>query len=229
MIERSPEEIRTENVKRMGDGLGSQFSALWQELCNIHVEWQEYVVLFGTSRERIELLNKSAPAFFHMIQERFWDATLLSISRFTDPSVMARRTNLTVTSLPALISDTELKAKVQHLVDVAKEKTSFCREWRNRRIAHNDLQLALDATAAPLPEASRHLVNEALKSLSAILGEIEAYYEKGYSTDYTDIVIMNGAEDLLYILHEGVTAQSERTRRIMEDRYTSDDLKDVSL
>lgn len=229
MIERSPEEIRADNVQRMGDSLGSQFSALWQELSNIHVEWQEYVVLFGTSPERIELLNKAAPAFFHMIQERFWDVTLLSISRFTDPSMMAGRANLTVTSLPALISDTELKAKVQSLVDIAKEKTAFCRKLRNRRIAHNDLQLALDATAASLPEASRHLVNEALKSLSAILGEIEAYYEKGYRTDYTDIVVMSGAEDLLYVLHEGVTARSERTRRIMEGRHTSDDLKHVSL
>jgi hypothetical protein len=66
------------------------------------------VVLFGTKPERIDLLNKAAPALFHMIQERLWDTTLLNIVRLTDPPMSAGRSNLTVTRLPSLITEKEL-------------------------------------------------------------------------------------------------------------------------
>jgi hypothetical protein len=220
MVEHSPEEIRATNIERMGEALGNQFSALWQELAQVHVEWQEYVILFGTKPERIDILNNAAPSFFHMIQERFWDVILLNISRFTDPPKSAGRCNLTITSLPSLIFDTELKAKVHDLVMIAKEKASFCREWRNRRIAHNDLALALNESAEPLAEASRLLVSEALSALTNVMGEIESYYHSGYRTDYGDIITMNGAEDLLYVLNDGLAAKSERRKRINDGNYT---------
>lgn len=186
-------------------------------------------MLFGTKPERIDILNKAAPSFFHMIQERLWDVTLLNIARLTDPPKSAGKSNLTITNFPTLISDPALAAKIQGLIEAAQERARFCRDWRNRRIAHNDLALALNEAAEPLSESSRLLVNEALAALTNVMGEIEAHYDGGYRTDYLDIVITNGAEDLLYVLHDGVAAKSERIKRIVEGRYRPDDLNRVDL
>ena len=46
--------------------------------------------------------------------------------------------------------------------------TEFCRDWRNRHIAHRDLQLALKQGAEPLKPASRSKVREALEALKRL-------------------------------------------------------------
>jgi hypothetical protein len=87
----------------MGDELGAQYSALWQEVALLYRNWLQYVELFGTKRSRIELLNASAPYFFHMLQEDLWGATLLHIARLTDKSSTRGKKNLTIRNFPDLI------------------------------------------------------------------------------------------------------------------------------
>jgi hypothetical protein len=214
----------------MGQALGEQFSALWQELARIHVEWQEYVVLFGTNPKRIDLLNKAAPNFFHMIQERLWDVTLLNIARLTDAPSSSGRLNLTTTRLPALIPDKALNTTVTDLVATAKIKSAFCRDWRNRRIAHNDLALTLNSeVTSPLAEASRQQVNDALGALADVMGEVEAYFDHGYRTEYRNIIITDGAEDLLYIIDDGVQSKLERIKRAEQGNFAANDIRRTSL
>ena len=55
-----------------------------QEAAFLHLKWNEYVVLFGTGPERVDLLNRAAPGFFHLVQDSWWDDLLLHISRMTD-------------------------------------------------------------------------------------------------------------------------------------------------
>ena len=52
------EEMKKSNIEKMGEPLGNQYSALWQEVVLLYVNWGEYVELFGTKAQRIELLNK---------------------------------------------------------------------------------------------------------------------------------------------------------------------------
>ncbi len=145
MVSQTPGEAKATNIAEMGEPLGELYSALWQAIATVHIYWKEYVELFGSKPERIDLLNRAAPAFFHMLQEELWELSLLGISRLTDPPKTGRagRQNLTIQALPALISDAALKAQVTQLVADAVMETAFCRDWRNRRIAHNDLLLAL--------------------------------------------------------------------------------------
>jgi hypothetical protein len=48
----------------MGDALGSQFDVLWQEVSRLHIKRAEYVELFGSKPNRVDLLNRAASAFF---------------------------------------------------------------------------------------------------------------------------------------------------------------------
>jgi hypothetical protein len=52
------------------------------------------------------------------------------------------------------------------LVETAESKSKFCRDWRNRHIAHRDLDLAMNKSAKELETASISLVDEALASIA---------------------------------------------------------------
>jgi hypothetical protein len=65
VAEETFEEVKKRNIDKMGEKLGTQFSALWNELSILYFYWEEYNELFGTKPSRIELMNQAAPAFFH--------------------------------------------------------------------------------------------------------------------------------------------------------------------
>ena len=64
MTTQNASEAKAENIAKMGQELGEQFSALWQELAGLHSRWGEFVELYGSKKSRIELINHTAPAFF---------------------------------------------------------------------------------------------------------------------------------------------------------------------
>jgi hypothetical protein len=59
ITETTPDEARTLYIEKMGEQLGAQFHALWQEVALLHLRWAEFVELFGTKRSRVDLLNHS--------------------------------------------------------------------------------------------------------------------------------------------------------------------------
>jgi hypothetical protein len=220
------DEAKAANVAVMGEPLGALYSALWQSVALVHVYWKEYVELFGSKPERIDLLNRAAPAFFHMLQDELWELALLRISRLTDPPKTGRagRQNLSIQALPALISDATLKARVTQLVADAVAETAFCRDWRNRRIAHSDLLLALDQPTTPLADASRLNVKTALLSLTAVLNAVAGHYMDSESRFDLGGRI-NGAVSLLYVLNEGVKVGEAREKRLEEGKPIPEDFR----
>lgn len=48
----------------MGPALGSRFHVLWEDTVRLYEYWDEYVALYGTSKERVDLLNQTAQSFF---------------------------------------------------------------------------------------------------------------------------------------------------------------------
>src|SRR5690606_8838309 len=90
---------------------------------------------------------------------------------------------LTICRLPLLIQDCELRQRVEGLTQIARDKTKFARDWRNRHIAHRDLKLALEEPAEPLEPASRKSVNQALEAIAEVLNAIaesKLNHEVGY-------------------------------------------------
>lgn len=168
-------EAKAKNIGGMGEALGSLYSELWQSVAIIHFYWSEYVVPFGTNPERIGILNRAAPFFFRMLQDELWENSVLHLARLTDPAKSAGRkdrANLTIQALPELIADPALRDEVRRLIDNAMLQTEFCRDWRNRRIAHRDLKLALQQPTKPLANGSRAQMKSALVAIAAVLNAI---------------------------------------------------------
>jgi hypothetical protein len=211
----SAEEAKAKHIEIMGLSLGSQYSALWQEVARLHMDWSEYVELFAAKSTRIDLINRAAGTFFRLIQDRFWEGTLLHIARLTDPSKSfggKGKHNLTIQNLPALIDDTAFKASVAELVAIAVKAADFCRDWRNRLIAHRDLTLAIDQTAVPLAAASKKHVDDALKAIANVLNALDAHYMDS-ETAYGSSRPLHGAVSLLYVIDDGLRAEEARRIR----------------
>lgn len=209
----------------MGEPLGSVYSALWQAVVTIHAYWGEYVVIFGTKPERIELINRAAPAFFRMLQDELWESCLLHLARLTDPATSQGRkdrANLTIQALPELITDVGLRDKITKLIDDAVMQTGFCRDLRNRQIAHSDLMLALGRPTTPLAGGSRLQVKAALEALAKVLNAIASHYFEAET--YFEVEGMDGgAISLLYVLNDGLIAREAKRRRLKEGKHSEDD------
>jgi hypothetical protein len=216
------EQAKKGYIEKMGEPLGVQFHELRQEVIYLYRKWMEYVTLFGTKPSRLELLNKTAPTFFRTLQDSGWDDTLLHIARLTDPSEMGKFKNLTLQNLPGLITDAKLKQKIGPLVKKILEQSEFCREWRNKLVAHRDLDAAINGTADQISGGSRDQVNAVLKTMAELLNAIELHFKEA-TTAYDFDSSYQGAKNLLLFLDDGIKRHDERRARIRNRQGTPED------
>jgi hypothetical protein len=219
----SPDEVRADHLNKLDAKLGAVFHALNNEVAWLHVKWEEYHELFGTSPQRIDILNKAAGLFSRIIQEALWESVLLELTRLTDPIEIRGRSNLTIAQLPELCDEPALRSKVSELVATALNATKFARDWRNRHIGHRDLKLAVDNAAKPLEPASRAQVSNAVKAIHAVLNHIS---EQVLGTTLLDRVITpaTGAVSLLYVLRDGLEDDEARSERILSGKFDAEDI-----
>ena len=226
--EMTEDELKDERVQSMGPDLGPVFHALWNEVAWLHEKWQEYCELFGTRASRIELMNEAAPMFFRIVQDSLFEDILIHITRLTDPPKSCGKENLTICRIPSLLSDQQARANVKELIDVASQKAAFCRDWRNRHIAHTDLDLALKEGAKPLEAASRQEVKKALEAISNVLNSIETHYT-GKETCFGGDTRPGGAVGLIGVIDAGLRAEKERNERMEAGEYRPEDFQHRDL
>ncbi|HEL5053510.1 TPA: hypothetical protein UOA92_001286 [Stenotrophomonas maltophilia] len=201
MVTRSMDEVRSEYISSMGQELGASFYELCRKLVELHVLWQQYRQLFGGDPDTVHLLNRTSGLFFKIVQDELWDSVLLGVSRMTDPPTTGKKKNLTIQSLPPLISDTALRGEVQNLCDKALVAAEFAREHRNKRIAHQDHDYLRNRSSDPLSGISRKLIEEMLAALRDVLNRLELHFRDS-TVIYEDFVDESGARLLVHKLRK---------------------------
>ncbi len=226
--ERTAVQAKADHVAKMGEEIGTIYSALWQEIAWINKKWAQYVELFGTSPERIELLNRAAASIIRTVQDTLWEDVLLHLARLTDPQKSMGKANLSVRHLAALLASSPINTQVEPLAAAALAACEFARDWRNRRLAHRDLDLALGKNVEPLAPASRAAVKAALAALEELLNAVSLHY-----LDSTTLFTLDpGGEDavsLLYLLRDGLQYRDDRLARIKRGEHKPDDFKHETL
>lgn len=215
---------KKEYIVCMGEPLGKLFYALNQEVEWLYMKWNEYIALYGTKPSRIDLLNKVAPLFFRVVQDSLFEGTLLHITKLTDPPKSAGKENLTIQRIPPLVSDQRLFGVLKSKIEVAVQKSEFCRDWRNCLIAHQDLKLAIEEGINPLQPANREMVQKALDSIADVLNALTYHYKESeirFGFAHGD----GGGESLLYVIDDGLRAEEERRKRIKNGNFCEEDFQ----
>jgi hypothetical protein len=123
------------------------------------------------------------------------------------------------------VVDGTLKDRLAELLKVVDDKSAFCRDWRNRRFSHHDLDLAINEKAKPLEQASREQITAALTSIADVLNAIERHYFNG-GTIFDAVNMPNGAVTLLYLLGDGLKEKAARAERIKAGNVGPEDMQE---
>lgn len=223
-IGRTREQIKSDYIECMGEELGLVFNFLDQDLIWLYTKFHEFVNLFGKGKERVDTLNYSASFFFYMIQKSLWEDILLNIGRITDRQTTSGRKNVTIQRLPSLIGHNEFKGQIKDLVDEVLDLSQFSRDRRNRSIAHNDFELAINQRAKPIESTSLLQVRNFLNRCAELLNLISYHYLN--STTVYDFDNPPGAvESLLYYLNLGKRLEEEREKRMRNGAATNEDFE----
>ena len=225
MTSLSAEQVLARNTEAMGAELGPVFTALTNELVWLHMRWANYLALFGASPSRVELVNRAAGTFFHIIQVVMWNDLLLGVARVTDPPRTGGRDNLTVQRLPALVTGTPIDGAIRTQLDAVLTGADFARDWRNRHLAHRDLARAIAGKEAePLASASVAAVRECLSLIAALLNIIDNHYLE--STMFYDMDYAPGdAQSLLGVLRHGLDAKDAYLERLRAGLATHEEME----
>ncbi len=211
-------------VPAMSAALRETFEALQNDVLWLHSKWKLYCQLFGDPAT-VGILNEAAGFFAYAVQETLWHDVVLHLARLIDPKESFGNENLSLARLVALLDDSSLEAKVAGLLETVKDKCSFVKPWRHKRLAHRDLDHALATAKDPLPGISRADIEAALHAVRELLDAIQLYYEDT-STAYEHVSLPAGdGRGLLVYLKEGVAAEAVRRERFLSGTYTEDDLK----
>jgi hypothetical protein len=212
--ETSAEQMRAQAIEAMGPDAGALYYLLWQELARLHATWGHFTTLF-TGTKNIALLNATAPRFFADLQSMQFQHVMLHLCRLTDPAKSAGKSTVTVRALAKHFLGS-LASEVRSMASTAVDKTQFARDWRNRRLAHSDLERALNPTLRPLAPASRAHVEDAMAALRAVLNHVETA-TLGTTTAFQAIVASGGGpRALIYHLQHGLDVENARRQRMFQ-------------
>jgi hypothetical protein len=131
---------------------------------------------------------------------------------------------LTIQRLPDLVEKQDVEP-VKLLVKEAIEAARFCRDWRNRRIAHRDLKIVLNQDAKPLEVASLEKVRNALTAIEKVLNWVAQRYTGG--TIVFPPIPPTGAEALLRVIYDGLKEREQREMKIRQGDYSDLPLLDL--
>ena len=202
--------LKQEYQEKLGEEFGTVLYEIRNDWLTGLVRLKEYRVLFS-DHDAVKLLNAAGGAFMADVQQILWRDLLLHVTRLTDPASMGRHERLSVKALPPFCERPELQVEypelhtvVQALVDTAVAAAEAPRDWRNRRISHTDLDLAIDPDAESLAPTSLRQVQRALDAVHAVIATIVGEVLKHDTAN--DVVVQPRARAFLAYLKQLVTA-----------------------
>lgn len=211
MTNRTPNEAKANYQAKLGKEFGQIFYGTYNEWVNLKIVWDQYENLFGSGKERVKLLNSAGASFFRSVERSFFETTIMAICRLSDPVATGRgerkKENLTVKRFQNFMDTVERENKMSCLLTELDTSVDFQRDWRNRRIGHNDLELKL-GIAEPLKFATGEKMNKAIKDFHSIFSYIGIEFMETHFAD-TVISSLNNEIHMLHTLFDGVAVREK--------------------
>jgi hypothetical protein len=136
-------------------------------------DWKAYCSLFK-ERGSVDLMNSSAPSFFNLLQRVLRDDIVRRVAISFDSPEVARRHNLVVDRVvhqsQCWLSVAQMHS-LKNLRDKASDAVLAVRKYRNRILAHQDLNTAKGVDR--YPRLTGHDVTNAIECLFRVLNFVE--------------------------------------------------------
>lgn len=152
-----------------------KFHAIQREVVQLHLKWRYFIQLFG-QLNRIAVINLTAPAIFSSIEDAMLADILLTLMRLVDPAKSFKnKNNLCFMSLVCEIKDDVLKKQIELLVEDLRDTTKAMKMWRDKKLAHNDLDRCLKLTEI-LPEIRVQQIIDSLALTEKIVNLLNGHF-----------------------------------------------------
>lgn len=166
------------NEKRMreysnvlGQEAGECLLLLENKLLGIHHDWLVYKGLFGTSEERVNVLNSASGLVAWTVERTMWDSIVLRLAHLGDPTSNSQET-LSVDKLISVLRtdgwDEEKKAGYRTLRKYVKRLLGELEPIRNKVLAHADYDAATRGYQG-IYRASRKQIDDTLDKMDELL------------------------------------------------------------
>jgi hypothetical protein len=183
--------LAEELKKSLGNEFGEVCYHVFNEWCDLYVTWKQ----------------------FKNVDRHFFSSVMLALCRLSDPPATAGRKNLTAMLFHKFMDTDERATKMVVLLEQVTQSTAFARDWRNRRISHNDFSLKVEQ-AEPLKTATVELVDRAIAAIHATLAYIyQEFKDAGLHDDVIDG--LNNEMVMLNRIYLGVQ-QQERNLELLK-------------
>ena len=200
------------SIERFGETIGPVFEELENEWSDLNFLWHQYRILFDGDERKIDLLNETSPIFFFLIQKYLFESAALHVTRLFDPATTTGRANLSLLRLHEVCRGEPFADELRNMIDVAANDVRPFRDWRNRRISHNDLLLRV-GEGPELQPIHFDAMDNVLSSIFEILSFVALRKADIGLCDEVN-VMQKDARSMLYTLYDGVLVSRERWRRL---------------
>src|SRR5437588_201550 len=160
--------------------------SLVEEALRIRYAWGNYRFLFVDTQERVNILNATAPDFFHWMQGLNANEVFMGVARLTDNSKVAGNPTA---SLAQLLDATNWQAsdptrwqKYSAALTSVLEVCKSCRTYRHKRLGHFDLSIALKVL--PIPAVTVREVDTALDAIESFINAVHMELRPDHSQSF---------------------------------------------
>jgi len=165
----------------------------------LDIYWSEYETLYVRDDKDYSIVEDTAPFFFNSIQLIFAHYLLLEISKLLDSKSYRDKERL---CFGQIFSEEELKS--------LKDLTKNLKSWRNKILAHLDMEVALCKDS--LPDIKNNNICEIVKSMKNLL--IDFSKKNSIQFGFPVKPFKGTANVLLKYLEEGRRSIVEKAKEI---------------
>jgi len=183
-----PKEI-PENMREIWAHIGG-------ETCDIRTKLIFHKQLYSSEKWHIDKLNKAGGFLFYIIDNLFMDDLTLSLARLTDPAKTKGKENLSLLRLIDEVESNDFKNKMMAQYQKIKSLVEAAQDHRNKRIAHNDLNVLTQNYPKLLPNLTLNCLHSILASIEEFLNEFQLHYSS-VPFDFTMLQVPEDVDNLM--------------------------------
>jgi hypothetical protein len=216
----TPKETKADYQHRLGTEFGGIYYSAFCEWAKLRIIWNQYENLFCSGPERIGLLNSTGAIFFLRVQRSFFETVVMGICRLNDPvKSLNKYYNITVKQFEKFMLTEQRCAKMSILLEAVDRSTVVHRNWRDKRISHNDLDQMLEKVM-PLEAVSQKSVNDSIAALHDIFSFIALEFFFGAILSDNIILSPNNEIFMMETLYKGVAERENEKSALRQGKIS---------